>query len=1395
MIDRSLLHVLVGSSPLNPDDPRPNLVVEAEPERIEELRQSLVSNPFLHDLVPHQGVLAAASQLAITWYRYSDPRFNGVVPLKRWQEFYPNLTLEHEETIASQTLAEVLDQCSAIEDDQQDISLILRQGDPVEVLKGADRWLHRFRRIELQGPKVDVFWVELCGRWLEQQGFSREPDSGFIWVLDDQALQLIQQANELKDLKDQHSKLLHRHQEELEKIDQRLIQADQTIASIFPYTAYREKRPDLRHLSDHDLILHFLAHGREEGTQLNYEHLRREWEENAAKAKRTVFWHPVSNSLNALAPPRLGASGSELSNSASIHPEPTAPAFRPLTETKLQAWLVDSRLFVSSPEDLTRDFSPAIYRGNEGFSLTQIQWAPDIRERLKTRQSHRLFATQNQDLLAVLSDSRDSRILDSGLNQLPSYTLLHGQTLHVHLSTAEEAIDLPLLIDFEINCENQEVWSFEALLACHRAMGSLVVTTTHQGRSKTQAIAFDTRYAGGQECGDYQSVKLDLQLEPGTNYLTLSIRHGCIYFIAKDVYDCYYFITNPLFRYCGHPGQNIQGLVPRALGSSQDLDSASWLFSSTVTPFFSPAEPNLVLDLGNGICHELFSPLEDVVTLIADHSHSLEVKAHPGGEFALYVNGTYCRLVTLSSEPTSVMLPYQWLRGEPALVEIRDTSGSQVHIRHTVMTPRFLTPRDVILYQAKPPYPTNLNLRIHQRYQSLRRHLQNPIEGLRTEMLEHALETLERDFQQVKLAPLEFPVVSDPEVSIIIPSFNHVQVTYYALCALLLAHNKVRFEIVLVDDGSTDETSEIEKWVKGVRVIRNEKPLRFIHACNKGVSEARGRFVVLLNNDTEVSVGWLDALVDGFHRFENVGLVGSKLLRPDGSLQDAGGIVWGSGNPSNYGYGQNPWEPRFCYARQVDYLSGAALMTTKAIWDEVGGLSRYLEPMYFEDTDFSFKVREAGYKTYFIPASIVYHYEGTTSGVDPTAGFKMYQEINRPKFKRAWAKAFASHGVEGDQPDLEKDRGIKGRILFIDYNTPREDQDAGSYAAIREMELVQSLGYKVTFLPQNLYFYGEYTEELMRNGIEVITSPFYLSLGDFIPQHAKEYDAAYITRYSVAAEAAPLIREHSPKTRILLNNADLHFLRQLRSAVVNNDEEKMAAMRSTREQELDVMKKVDLVLSYNEVEHAVITSHTDGQVKVMKCPWVVSIPATIAPLSERKGLCFLANFDFHPNTEGLKWFCKDVMPMLAEHQLQLTIYGSNLGDQIKDLANEWIIPFGHVKDVADVYQKHRVFIAPLLSGAGVKGKVVSALAYGIPTVLTPVAAEGIGLRHGVDCLIARNPEEWVSAILTLCYQDDRWHALSRASRDYAASHFSFQEGRQRIKEAFEAIDLYNHMEC
>lgn len=970
------------------------------------------------------------------------------------------------------------------------------------------------------------------------------------------------------------------------------------------------------------------------------------------------------------------------------------------------------------------------------------------------------------------------------VNGLVDWAVENGTTLQLRIDGFEEgrAIGIDTAIKVPPSRETRTV---KALIAAHRCDAELVVRFDPgpDGKAETVTVPFQRRFGGGRQEKAYQQVAVPSPFKDTEVTVTLQVRYLGY---REDGQDNYPFVFIANAEVVG-PGASRSAVQPRVntIGATTD---AQW-YRAAVPPFRSSDAPPLRLSYGEETL-DVFAPAANRVTLTDDYGHTIMLTAEMPQAFLLFVDGEAIERIHISDTETPIRLPASSLRGEIVVVDIRDLSGSQIFLSLPVLAPRALTTQEIMVRESRAPFPTDLTVRANHRYRALRAHLDDPVHGLDPASLATAARTLDCTFETVKLHPIAFPKVETPKVSVIIPAHNKVEVTYYALSALLVAHNKASFEVIVVDDASTDATVELETIVSGIRVIHNAEPQRFIRACNTGVAEARGEFVVLLNNDTEPTVGWLDALIDAFGCLDNVGLAGSKLLYPDGKLQDAGGIVWGNGNPWNYGNAANPWEPRFCYARQADYLSGAAMMTTRKIWEEVGGLSAYLEPMYFEDTDFAFKVREAGYKTWFVPSSIVYHFEGTTSGTDTATGFKRYQEVNRPKFKRRWARDYAAFGKEGRDPDLEKDRGIVGRVLFIDYATPREDRDAGSYAARREIELVQSLGYKVTFLPQNLAHLGSYTDELQASGVEVIVAPFYLSLAEFLERRAAEFDAVYITRYYVAQDAIDHIRTHAPKAKILFNNADLHFLRELRAAISTDDPSRLAAMRQVREQELEMMKAADLVLSYNEVEHAVIASHTDGQVRVMTCPWVVDIPQSVPPLEGRRGISFLGSFKHHPNAEGVTWFCRSIMPLVEKAGAHLTIYGAGMDDEIKALASDTVEPVGFVENIADAYDHHRVFVAPLLSGAGIKGKVLSAIAHGIPTVLTPVAAEGIGLRHGHDCLIAETPEAWAQAITRLMEDDALWTALSTAARAYAAERFSFAEGRTRMKAAFEAVDLF-----
>ena len=229
-----------------------------------------------------------------------------------------------------------------------------------------------------------------------------------------------------------------------------------------------------------------------------------------------------------------------------------------------------------------------------------------------------------------------------------------------------------------------------------------------------------------------------------------------------------------------------------------------------------------------------------------------------------------------------------------------------------------------------------------------------------------------------------------------------------------------------------------------------------------------------------------------------------------------------------------------------------------------------------------------------------------------------------------------------------------------------------------------------------------------------------------------------------------------------------------------------------RDTELAAMRRVDLVLSYNEVEHAVIQSHNLDKSLVAKCPWVVEVPKTVPGFERRKDIAFLGGFGHPPNVEAVEFFVGEVMPLLRNELpgVRFLIYGSNVPDAMEAMQSEDVIIKGYVTNVADVYDSCRVFVAPLRFGAGLKGKVAGALAHGVPSVLSPIAAEGLGIVDGQEALVASAPEEWVTAISGLYRNPEQWSRMSNQSRTFSARQFSFESGSRLMRAALEQIDFF-----
>jgi GT2 family glycosyltransferase/glycosyltransferase involved in cell wall biosynthesis len=605
--------------------------------------------------------------------------------------------------------------------------------------------------------------------------------------------------------------------------------------------------------------------------------------------------------------------------------------------------------------------------------------------------------------------------------------------------------------------------------------------------------------------------------------------------------------------------------------------------------------------------------------------------------------------------------------------------------------------------------------------------------------------------------PIALPEAKNPEVSIIIPVHGKFAYTYNCIKSIANALPNVSFEAIIVDDCSSDETIFASFVLSGgARVVRLAKNQGFIGACNAGALEARGEYLFFLNNDTLVRDGWLDTLVDTFDEVPNVGIVGSKLFFEDGVLQEVGGIIWRMGDGWNWGRGADAKMPKFNFLRDADYVSGAALMIPRKLFEQLGQFDDHYRPAYYEDTDLCFKVRAAGKRVVVQPASEIVHLEGVSNGTDTAGtGLKRYQVVNHRKFLLRWQETLSQHRLNAQEPELECERNVRSRAYFIDETILTPEQDAGSNAALQHIKALQRLGYKVTFLPSdNMARQDPHTRQLEKIGVECLYAPFYWSVEEVFRKCGIQPDLFYLHRYVNASKYALMIREHFPKARIIYNVADVHFLREERQAAVEGDAALAKRAIVRRERELSAMRQVDCVIVHSTVEADLLRELLPGKA-IQVVPWAVKINPAKLGFAQRSGYAFVGGFRHVPNVDAVTYFAEHILPKVGAEGHVLQVIGSHTPDSVRRLHGPKVNVRGQVAELADVFHRVRCTIAPLRYGAGIKGKVLDSFAHGLPCVMTEVAAEGLPLTKQLQWLVARDETEFAKKVVRLL-EDEKW---------------------------------------
>lgn len=615
---------------------------------------------------------------------------------------------------------------------------------------------------------------------------------------------------------------------------------------------------------------------------------------------------------------------------------------------------------------------------------------------------------------------------------------------------------------------------------------------------------------------------------------------------------------------------------------------------------------------------------------------------------------------------------------------------------------------------------------------------------------------------------LLFSSPSSPKVSIVVILYNQAPLSLLCFQSLLNIVD-ISFELIIIDNASSDETEKLLKKCDGAMIVRNETNLGFVEAVNQGAALATGDHLLLLNNDAILKNDAISSAIDTLESSDDIGAVGGKIILLDGSLQEAGSIIWNDGSCLGYGRGRNPEDPEFMFQREVDYCSGAFLAIKHELFKKLNGLDMDYAPAYYEESDFCVRLKKLGYRIIYEPKSLITHYEFASSGGYSNASKLQIAHQNIFKEKH---EDFLRNRPSPSEHNiiLARESSHKPRVLVIDDRVPLIGLGAGYPRCRHLLHDIHAQGFQVTFYPLRMpHESWQDTYATLPADMEVMLNAGTEGLLPFLQERKDYYPIIIVSRDHNMAFLNELIAKDSS----LLGSSQLIY-----------DAEAVAASREIlrlrltgnmlSEDEAAQMIKNEITLAQHASAIICVSKHEAGfftkagHKNVFTLGHACDAHPTPTSFDERKDFLFVGALQDNgsPNVDSLLWFDSEVLPILNEllgNECRILVVGKNGASDLHRIKNPAFKFLGMQDDLTQFYDRCRVFIAPTRFAAGIPHKIHEAASHGIPVVATDLLCEQLGWRNGEDLLSASDARGFAEHCFKLYTEKETWEKIRKNS--------------------------------